>query len=72
MTKEALLQLPLKDGLKYLAKDSYNEGITFSSWKENLIANTISLIKGGPIANITKTAKHKPSIKIEEELVPTM
>lgn len=72
MTKDALLKLPLKEGLTYLAKDSYKEGNTFSSWKENLIANTIGLIKRPPIVNITNTAKHKPSKKIQEELVPIM
>lgn len=72
MTKDALLKLPLKEGLTYLAKDSYKEGNTFSSWKENLIANAIGLIKRPPIVNITNTAKHKPSKKIQEVLIPTM
>ena len=72
MTKKALLQLPLKDGLKYLAKESYNEGITFSKWRENLITNAISLIQDSPDIKITKPIKDEKSKKIQEELVPTM
>lgn len=72
MTKEALLKLPLKDGLTYLAKDSYNEGISFSKWKDKLITNAISLIKDSPDRKITKATKEKPSKKLQGELIPTM
>jgi len=72
MTKEALLKLPLKDGLKYLAKECYQEGIKFSKWKENLIANAIGLIKTDPIINKVKPNTNRSSKKIQEELVPIM
>lgn len=58
MTKKALLKLPLKDGLKYLAKDCYADGISLSKWKEKLITTAINLIK---------TAQ-TPTKKIQEEL----
>jgi hypothetical protein len=72
MTKEALLRLPLNDGLKYLAKGCYREEITISKWKENLFTAVADLTRESPKIEVVKDKTSKPTKKSQEDLVPVM